>query len=262
MLAIRESSNQPPTNSHLEDQPTQRLIQPEGSQGPDSAISLTQFFPFVLADSIGKRSEVRSIKRTHGLYTPAIDYWRLLRLQVVAFHQYGAGPGLDALDTAVELAHDSRRENYRQCVINYRRLLGRKQIDFIGEPRRGMWLAEGLQVRINPELHLSMNGTPRVVKLYFKTGKRHRLTQRTANPMLHLLDECHGHLGAPMVFDVFNGRAFSKTRVDVDFDPMLRAQAAAFVSLWQADPTPGLDQPKKEQKRVKETTDASHQSAA
>lgn len=162
----------------------------------------------------------------------------MLRLQIIAFHQYERGPGLDALDTAVELAHDSRRENYRQCVINYRRFLGRKQIEYVGEPRRGMWLAEGLQVRINPELHLSINGVPRVIKLYFKTGKRHRLTQRTANPMLHLLEECHGHLGEPMVFDVFNGRAFSKTRVDVDFDPMLRAQAAAFVSLWGYEATP------------------------
>lgn len=156
-----------------------------------------------------------------------------MRLQIAALHQFDPGPGPDALDVAIELAHPSRKERYSQCVANYRRFIGRKSISWQGEPRRGMWLASGLLVRINPELRLGINGKPHLVKLYLKSDDKAALNQRTANPMLHLLEECHGDLGEPMVLDLVRGRAFTRTRPDHNFEPMLKAQAAAFVSLWQ-----------------------------
>lgn len=204
----------------------------------DSPISLTQFFPFVLADSIGKRAELRAIKRSHGQYTPAVDYWRLLRLQITAHHQFEqpTGPGEpDALDTALELTHPDRLANYRVAVAQYRRFAGRKEIEWIGRPRRGMWLADGLQVRVDPELHVTIDGEPHVVKLYLKVDRRWALTQRTANPLAYLLHSCHGHLGVPLVIDLMRGRAFGLTRHGVDYESMLRAQAAAFVSLWESE---------------------------
>lgn len=201
----------------------------------DSPVSLTQFFPFVLADSMSKRSELRSIKRAQGTYTPAVDYWRLLRLQVTAFHQFAPGSGPDALDTAIELAHPDREEHYRTAVAGYRKFLGRKKVEWIGQPRRGIWLCDELQVRINPELHLTINGEPHVVKLYLKADPKWALNQRTANPMAYLLDHCHGHLGRPLVIDVMRGRAYGLTRQNLDYESMLRAQAAAFLSLWGSE---------------------------
>ncbi|MEM7275770.1 MAG: hypothetical protein AAF547_22030 [Actinomycetota bacterium] len=213
----------------------------------DDPISLNQFFPFVLADSLAKRSELRSIRRTRGVYTPAVDYWRLLRLQIVAYHQFRPGPGLDALSTAVELAHPDRREHYATAVTNYRRFLGRKRVQWLGTPRRAVWLADELKVRVNPELHVTINEEPHVVKLFLKADPRWALTQRTANPLAYLLHACHGHLGRPLVVDVLRGRAFGLTRQNVDYDALLRAQAAAFTSLWESgagipgggDPGPG-----------------------
>lgn len=202
----------------------------------DSPISLNQFFPFVLADSMAKRSELMSIKRTQGLYTPAVDYWRLLRLQIAAHHQFKPGPGPDALDTAIELSHPDRRDHYVTAVTNYRRFLGRKRIDWLDKPRRGIWLADDLQVRVNPELHVTINDEPYVIKLYLKTDPKWALNQRSANPMAYLINACHGHLGKPLVLDVMRGRAFGLTRQGFDYESMLRAQAAAFVSLWGSQP--------------------------
>ncbi len=200
-----------------------------------SPISLNQFYPFVLADSLGKRSAVADIRRTNGVYTPAIDYWRLLRLQVAAHHQFVPGPGPDALDWAIELAHPDRKANYTTAVANYRRFLGRKEIQWLDRPRRAMWLADHLQVRVNPELHLTIDGDPHVVKLYLKADDRLALNQRTANPMAWMLEHCHGHLGRPLVIDVLRGRAFGLTRPGYDYESMLRAQAAAFTSLWESE---------------------------
>ena len=203
---------------------------------PDSPVSINQFFPFVLADSMAKRSELGAIKRTQGLYTPAVDYWRLLRLQIAAHHQFRPGPGPDALDTAIELAHPARKAHYSTAVAGYRKFLGRKRIEWIDKPRRGIWLADELQVRVNPELHVTINGEPYVIKLYLRSDPKWALSQRTANPLAYLIDSCHGHLGKPLVVDVLRGRAFGLTRQGFDYESMLRAQAAAFLSLWGSQP--------------------------
>jgi hypothetical protein len=202
----------------------------------DGPISLNQFFPFVLADSMAKRSELRSIKRTRGVYTPAVDYWRLLRLQIAAYHQFRQGLGIDALTTAIELAHPDRKTHYTTAVTNYRKFLGRKRVEWLDTPRRAVWLADDLRVRVNPELHVTINGEPHVVKLYLKADKKWALTQRTANPLAYLVSTCHGHLGKPLVVDVMRGKAFGLTRQGVDYESLLRAQAAAFTSLWGAQP--------------------------
>ncbi len=199
---------------------------------PATPISLNQFYPFVLADSMAKRSELMAIKRTQGLYTPAVDYWRLLRLQIAAHHQFLPGPGLDALATAVELAHPDRKDHYHTAVANYRRFIGRKKIEWIDKPRRGIWLADELRVRVNPELHVTINGEPHVIKLYLRADPKWALNQRTANPLAYLLSATHGHLGKPLVVDVMRGRSYGLTRQGFDYESMLRAQAAAFVSLW------------------------------
>ena len=93
-----------------------------------------------------------------------------------------------------------------------------------------------LQVRVNPELHVTINGEPHVVKLYLKADSKWALTQRSANPLAYLLHSCHGHLGTPLVVDVLRGRAFGLTRQGFDYESMLRAQAAAFLSLWGSEP--------------------------
>lgn len=242
--ASTDSSSQQPLSQQSVEPSTQQQLPLTAGPAPrsveplDGPVSLNQFFPFVLADSMAKRSELRSIKRTRGVYTPAVDYWRLLRLQIAAYHQFRQGPGMDALSTAVELAHPDRKAHYTTAVRNYRSFLGRKKIEWLDTPRRAVWLADDLAVRVNPELHVTINGEPHVVKLYLKADKKWALSQRTANPLAYLISTCHGHLGKPLVVDVMRGKAFGLTRHNVDYESLLRAQAAAFTSLWGAQPNP------------------------
>lgn len=204
-------------------------------------VSLSQFYPFVLADSMAKRSRAESIRRVHAIPSPAVDYWRLLRLQIVAHHQIASSSrpepidAIPPLDGAVELAGADRLDNYTQAVTNYRRFLGRKQIEWIDQPRRAIWLADRLKLRVDPELHVTIDGDPHVIKLYLKADAKMALNQRTANPLAWLLQSCHGHLGRPLVLDVLRGRAFGLTRHGGDHEATLRAQAAAFVSLWEGE---------------------------
>lgn len=214
-------------------------IRPSTDPDLTRPVSLSQFYPFVLADSMAKRSRTESIRRVHAIPSPAIDYWRLLRLQIVAHHQIASSPrpepadAVAPLDGAIELAGTDRLENYTQAVTNYRRFLGRKQIEWIDQPRRAIWLADRLKLRVDPELHVTIDGDPHVIKLYLKADPKMALNQRTANPLAWLLQNCHGHLGRPLVLDLLRGRAFGLTRHGGDHEATLRAQAAAFVSLWE-----------------------------
>lgn len=207
----------------------------------EAPVSLNQFFPFVLAPSSAKRQELRSIKQTIGPYTQAVDYWRLFRLQVASYHAYPQGDagsdasGTDALATAVELAPRDRHHHYETAVARYRQLISGASIEWLGAPRRAMWLAEGLQVRVKPELHITIDGEAHVVQLYLKAHPRWALNQRSANGLAYLLDQTHGHLGRPVVFDVMRGRAFRYLPRRVDEELSLREEAAAFVALWRSE---------------------------
>jgi hypothetical protein len=190
---------------------------------------MDRFLPFLLADSEAKRAELVGAGDE-----PEADWWRLLRLQIAAHHQFGghgdpAGPG--PLDDAVELARADRRVHYRQAVEAYRRCLGGRTVQWIDRPRRAMWLGDQVALRINPELHVTINGEPHVVKLYCKADPRWALNQRTANPMAWLLHHGHGHLGRPLVIDVVRGRSFGLTRPGLDYDELLRAKTAEFAAL-------------------------------
>ncbi len=208
-------------------------------------VSLSQFYPFLLADSVAKRSRTESIRRVHAIPSPAVDYWRLLRLQIVAHHQIASSPrpepatAVDPLDGAIELAGPDRVETYAAAVANYRRFLGRKEIEWIDQPRRAIWLADRLKLRVDPELHVTIGGDPHVIKLYLKADPKLALNQRTANPLAWLLQHCHGHLGRPLVLDLVRGRAFGLSRHGGDQESLLRAQAAAFVSLWESGQSAG-----------------------
>ncbi|MEL6985821.1 MAG: hypothetical protein AAFO29_25555, partial [Actinomycetota bacterium] len=220
-------------------------IRPSTDPDLTRPVSLSQFYPFVLADSMAKRSRAESIRRVHAIPSPAVDYWRLLRLQIVAHHQIASSPrpepadAVAPLDGAIELSGADRIENYTKAVTNYRRFLGRKQIEWIDQPRRAIWLADRLKLRVDPELHVTIDGDPHVIKLYLKADPKLALNQRTANPLAWLLQSCHGHLGRPLVLDVLRGRAFGLTRHGGDHEATLRAQAAAFVTLWEGEGSAG-----------------------
>ncbi len=210
-----------------------RSVPGRPGSGPGEAISFSRFASFVIADDADdKEVAVAVTRRELGRYSNALDYWALLRTQIVAHHRFRAGPDGGALDAAVELAPVERRWHYARAVAEYRALLGGRSVAWLGSPKPALWLAEGLQVRVNPELHLSVDGAPLVIKLFLRWPESQAVTPDGAAALVHLLDTTHGHLGLPVLFDVLRGRAFGPPRTARRADPRLRAEARALVGLW------------------------------
>lgn len=204
------------------------------------SVSMTRFCDFVATDPLGQFSKVKEIRRQYEApYRPGGDYWSRWREGAAEVHrQGGARADIEALGTN---AKDNRGDQYTSASAGYCQFWGRKRLDLLAEPQRATWVHDELEVRVNPEWLLEINGTSTVVKLHLK--EKLRLNQRLANPLLYLLDE---HFGSGVgdrtvgIIDVHRGKLWKPTSPSTGMDAVLRMQAAAFIAGWRAlDAAPG-----------------------
>jgi len=113
-----------------------------------------------------KATKVKQIKYRPD-YQPATDYYRALRAAVVNIHSNGGDRS--ALDTVVPSITDFKKiGNYQEIIDGYKKFWGRKKIDWF-DPPRGTYSYAGIDVRVNPELGLIIDGKRIVIKLYLKS---------------------------------------------------------------------------------------------
>lgn len=113
-----------------------------------------------------KATKVKQIKYRHE-YQPATDFYRPLRAALIDIHIQGKSRA--ALDTIVPALTDPKKtSNYHELVEAYRKFWGRKDIGWFTPPR-GSYSFSQVDVLVNPELGLIIDGKPMVVKLYLKS---------------------------------------------------------------------------------------------
>lgn len=195
-------------------------------------ISLTQFVDFVVKAGTAQLSEVRRIKRQHARgYHPARDYWCKMRDGIVDMHKDGHDKA--KLDALVRSIHDANKKNtYPPVAQAYKKFMGRKSFDWF-EPVRGDWKHEDLIVRVNPELGLSINGEPHLVKLYFKEQKL--TADRIAAISYMMLDvlQPKARQAKVALLDVRNGKLYPFETADPALVHLLEGQALNFCRMYQ-----------------------------
>lgn len=130
-------------------------------------ISLTDFVDFVAKSGSPKLTLVRQLK-SRGDYDPVEDFWRKLRMGIVEFHEKSKEKSwLDGITAG--LTDIKKIKNYPNVIAQYKSFLGRKAITWF-KPPFIHWKHGGLDVRVNPELGLVINGKRHIVKLYFKNA--------------------------------------------------------------------------------------------
>lgn len=195
-------------------------------------VSLTDFVDFILKSGTTRLSHVKALVKRPA-YNPATDYYKTLREAVTQFHQNGS-TDWSILQQAAD-RHVAGREGSKAParLEAYRRFLGRKTVEWF-EPPRAEWRFEELTVRLNPELGLTINGTPAVIKMYWKEDK---LTKRQVEMILYLMQTELGSLspqGAQMaILDIPSAKLITSPIPTTDLRPLLRAEARAFIELWQ-----------------------------
>lgn len=194
---------------------------------PMTSVSLTTFIDFVTATGTARLTKVRNARRQYEQeWTAAADYWKGLRDRI----QQTARTGWKLVSLLADV-NESKRQNYEDCVRGLNKWAGRKGRDVKAVPtgRKTVWSSGALEVAVNPEL-LAAEGDGRyVVKLYFKSEP---LSKQKAQVALRLLRETVTTKSGVAIVDARRGKFLSGGDA-AGLDALLRAEAAAFTTLWE-----------------------------
>jgi hypothetical protein len=128
-------------------------------------LSLTDFVDVVSKSGSPKITKVKQIKNRSS-YQPATDFYKPFREGLIQLHS--AGKDRASLDQIVpKLSDDKKIANYPELVEGYKKWWGKKNIAWF-DPPRGTYSSSGIDISINPELGLKIDGKRVLVKLYNK----------------------------------------------------------------------------------------------
>lgn len=191
-------------------------------------ISLTYFVDFVLKAGTPKLTGVREFKeRKDELYT---DFYRQIREAIVDMHKNGKPTSV--LDTFLASQHDERRRRiYPAIVDGYRKFLASGKISWF-EPPASTYRLGDLEINVNPELGLVVDGSRHIIKMYFRGES---LSSKRVSVVLNLLmnglaDSAPGASFA--VLDVRNARLHTFKVPNPRLNLLLRGEAASFATIY------------------------------
>lgn len=145
-------------------------------------LSLTDFLTIVSAGGTAKASKIRQVKKRPS-YQPAFDFYRDVREHIKDVHANGLPK--KSLNNALVGLNKKKVGHYTAVVHGYSKWWGRKNLAYF-QAQKAQFVQAGVAVNVRPELGLSINGTPHLIKLYFKGTP---LTSAKAAIIAHLMEQ-------------------------------------------------------------------------
>ncbi len=126
-----------------------------------------------------------------------------------------------------EVKTPGKQASYEACRVGLTPWARNKVITASRAPNK-IWEAAGLEVKVNPELRLTVDGEKYVVKLYFKAPE---LTAARRENMLFLLSETAPQGIEAAILDARRGELITAQEQDTNLDALMISDAAAFAAL-------------------------------
>ena len=191
-------------------------------------VSLTYFVDFVLKVGTPKLSGVKEFKEHR--YDHLTDFYKPLREAIVDMHEKGRPDG--TLDEFLGTLTDERKRRiFPGLVESYRGWL-RPGMTWFTPPRTTLPVGD-IEININPELGFEIDGTPYLVKTYFRGEP---LAQKRVSIVLGLISSALGPTRPGTVFamlDVKNGQLRTlKSTQNPRLGLLLRGEAASFSTIY------------------------------
>jgi hypothetical protein len=130
------------------------------------SLSLTDLVDVVSRAGTPKATKVSEIKNRKS-YAPATDFYKPLRDGLIDLHRQGKGKK-SLLELLEALSDQKKIANYPTAIDGYSKWWGKKTLEWF-EPQRTVYSNAGIDVAINPELGLTVDGTRYLIKLYLKS---------------------------------------------------------------------------------------------
>lgn len=196
-------------------------------------ITLTSFVDFVSKSGTPKLTVVRrTLKQFEEGYGPEKDFYKRIREAIVDMHRSGK-PLSEVSNILPGLTDKKKMANYPKLFQGYKKWTGWKGAQWFNPPSVS-WQSGELNVRVNPELGLTIKSTPHLIKLYFKADA---LTKNRIDIITHLMAVTCGRRtpkGCVMgVLDIRRSKLFTPTVPIDELGTSLRAEAAYWMAAWR-----------------------------
>jgi len=193
-------------------------------------VSLTYFVDFVLKVGTPKLSGVKEFKEHR--YDHLTDFYKPLREAIVDMHEKGK-PDRALDDFLGTLTDERKRRIFPGLVESYRKFVrpGMKWFS----PTHTTHAVGDLEININPELGFEIDGTPYIIKTYFRGEP---LAQKRVAIVLGLITAALGPGRPGTVFgmlDVKNSKLHTlKSAPNPRLGLLIRGEAASFSTIYAA----------------------------
>lgn len=193
-------------------------------------LSLTDFVDVVSASGSTKANKVTRIK-TRPEYRPAFDFYKPLRDRIIEAHSRGF-PRTYIGQLMPSIKDKKKIANYPNAIQGYTKWWGRKKMEWFDPPRL-LFTKHDIDVSVNPELGLVINGDSYLIKLYFKADP---LTKNRID-VIHYLMNKRLQSKCPTdtqmaILDVRKSRLLVPTIPKPNLAAMLDAELAYIATLW------------------------------
>ncbi len=193
-------------------------------------VSMTTFVDFVIARGSSRITRIKSAKEQYSQdYSPARDFYKQIREGIIDVHY--TGQPLASLDAIASHATARKQDLYKECVTGYKKWHGKKNIAAFPVDN-DLWSYGKLEVNINPELGLSVNGADYLVKLYFKKGSPSQPLLQAALYLLSLHPICASGTATPAILEVQAGKLKTQKVSPPGLSALLAGDAIAFATMW------------------------------
>lgn len=193
-------------------------------------ISLTDFVDIVSKSGRQKATKVRQVKERPE-YEPAFDFYKPLRDHLSDVHRRG-GKKADVSNVLKALTDAKKIKNYPALVDGYKKWWGRKELSWFNPPR-DTYSSAGVEISVNPELGLEINGQRHVIKLFFKDEA---LTTFKTEIIIDLMEFLLRSKVQPndifAVLDVRESKLYSNGPHPSASMPIVNAEIAYIASIW------------------------------
>ncbi|OGR18064.1 MAG: hypothetical protein A2X81_16080 [Desulfobacterales bacterium GWB2_56_26] len=193
-------------------------------------ISLTDFVDFTSASGTSKLSKLKQFK-SRPEYEPAFDFYKKAREGIIACHQVG-DPRSQLASHIGKVTDPKKIEHFSAIIQGYKRWWGRKNLTWF-DPSRTVYSESGVDIRINPELGLEIDGVPHLAKLYFKSDK---LSKIRVEVITHLMEKTLRPMVSPgtqmSIIDARNSKLITSTVPIEGLDAMLAGEMAYISAVW------------------------------
>lgn len=159
------------------------------------------------------------------------DYYKQVREGMVRVHK--RGESLDALADVVSRVHHDKQPHVARVVKAYIQWCEGHVLEFF-PARKGYWQAHGVDVRVNPELGLVIDGIPHLIKVNFTKSPVPVAEARIMTHLMHRVLAAQVPANCVMaVLDLATGTLYGSTRPSPALDAVLEEHVAQVRVLWE-----------------------------